>query len=132
MLGQGLFGTGTYAYAINDASGKPKFVLYLLDSGSYDVTGRLKGSYGWIHANQITWYNQTSRAVEKQVWYSLLCFDIHHVAELTLCFCCLFRDASGSGSLEGMPVVKLTGAFCCLKVARVLLMLVSASRYCDI
>lgn len=61
-----IFGVSNYCLPVYDATGAEKqWILYILDSNAY--TGKKKlGSYDWIRADQVAWYNQTSKALAKE------------------------------------------------------------------
>ncbi|MCS7461683.1 metallophosphoesterase family protein [Paenibacillus doosanensis] len=53
-------GEGNYALTVTGADDRPAAVLYFLDSGSVSPNPRVKG-YGWVHRDQIDWYEHDSR-----------------------------------------------------------------------
>lgn len=62
-------GVGNNALRVLGRSSKPALVVWLLDSHSYapeEIAGQKLGSYGWIQPEQIGWYAQTSRAIERE------------------------------------------------------------------
>ncbi len=61
-----IFGVSNYYLPVYDSKGtEKKWILYILDSNAY--TGKKElGSYDWIRADQVAWYNQTSKTLASE------------------------------------------------------------------
>ena len=58
-----IHGAGNDTLLLKDSAGaRPIFCLWLIDSGEY-VSPPMEG-YDWIHTDQVSWYYQTSQALE--------------------------------------------------------------------
>jgi len=62
---RGLSGVGANNLLVEgSSSNKPKFAIWLLDSGMY--APKNIGGFEWLHADQISWYSRTSQEMEKK------------------------------------------------------------------
>lgn len=60
---RGIHGAGNKHLLIWDARGtKPVFAVWLVDSGPKSLDSTVR--YDWIHADQVNWYCETSKAIE--------------------------------------------------------------------
>ncbi|MDQ6597806.1 metallophosphoesterase family protein [Bacillus salipaludis] len=79
-------GTGNMNLLIRDSAGKKAaFNLWLLDSGRYapkTIAGQDFSGYptwDWIRSNQVNWYFETSKRLEKQFGYKVLSLMFIHI-----------------------------------------------------
>ncbi len=82
----GITGTGNTNLIIKGASGqRPAFNLFLLDSGRYapeKIAGQdFEGypTWDWIRMNQVQWYAETSRRVERQAGHVVPALMFIHI-----------------------------------------------------
>lgn len=75
---RGVTGTGNTVLPVLDSRGRhAAFALWLVDSGRY-APERIAGQnfdgypdWGWVHADQIRWYSQTSQQLERQAGHKV-------------------------------------------------------------
>ncbi|MGG1397639.1 metallophosphoesterase family protein [Bacillus salipaludis] len=82
----GINGTGNMNLLIRDSAGKKAaFNLWLLDSGRYapkTIAGQDFSGYptwDWIRSNQVNWYFETSKKLEKQFGYKVPSLMFIHI-----------------------------------------------------
>jgi hypothetical protein len=77
---RGLHGAGNKNFLVWNAAGtKPVFNLWLVDSGDY-TKNRKDDRYDWIRPDQIHWYCETSKRLEKEYGQKIPSLMFFHIA----------------------------------------------------
>lgn len=80
---KGVSGVGNALLKVHGSKGgKAIFGVWMLDSNAYapdEIGGQKLDSYDWIHSDQVAWYQQTSRAAEREVGRKLPSLMFFHI-----------------------------------------------------
>ena len=63
--GEEMTGVGNYNIPVKSADGKVKLNLWLMDSNPY-ATEQEGGGYGYVHADQLLWYEKTGEKLKEE------------------------------------------------------------------
>jgi len=90
---RGISGVGNKDILVQGTSGKPTFALWLIDSQEY--APKSIDGYSWIRPDQVAWYCQTSKALEKKHGQKIPGLMFFHIPLRE------FSELAATGKIEG-------------------------------